>query len=162
MLYSIITHNIFAVKNWYRANKKDHVPLQWRHNGPTASQITSLTIVSSTVCSGTDQRKHQNSASTVNSPHKGAVMRKLFPFDDVIMLYPKADNDDTACGILQTIHSIGILYLFRLLRSMVFRFILWICQINVFCINSHLWNKTIDAFFSKKASNKDLWWHICC
>ena len=60
-----------------------------------ASQITSLTIVYSTVYSGADQRKHQNSASLafvrvihrgpVNSPHKWPVTRKMFPFDDVIM-----------------------------------------------------------------------------
>ena len=59
------------------------------------SQITSLTIVYSTVYSGADQRKHQSSASLafvrgihrwpVNSPHKGPVTRKMFPFDDVIM-----------------------------------------------------------------------------
>ena len=63
--------------------------------GTIASQITSRTIVYSTVCSGTDQRKHQSSASLafvrgihrgpVNSPHKGPVTRKMFPFDDVIM-----------------------------------------------------------------------------
>ena len=61
-----------------------------------ASQITSLTIVYSTVYSGADQRKYQSSASLafvrgihrwpVNSPHKGPVTRKVFPFDDVIML----------------------------------------------------------------------------
>ena len=61
-----------------------------------ASQITSLTIVYSIVHSGTDQRKHQSSASLafvwgihrgpVNSPHNGPVTRKMFPFDDVIML----------------------------------------------------------------------------
>ena len=60
-----------------------------------ASQITSLTVVYSTVYSHADQRKHQSSASLafvwgihrgpVNSPHKGPVMRKMFPFDDVIM-----------------------------------------------------------------------------
>ena len=60
------------------------------------SQITSLTIVYSTVYSGADQRKHQSSASLalvqgihrgpVNSPHKGPVTRKMFPFDDVIMV----------------------------------------------------------------------------
>ena len=54
---------------------------------------TRLTIVYSTVYSGTDQRKHQSSASLafvlgihrwpVNSPHKGPVTRKMFPFDDV-------------------------------------------------------------------------------
>ena len=60
-----------------------------------ASQITGVSIVYSTVCSGADQRKQQSSASLafvrgihqwpVNSPHKGPVTRKMFPFDDVIM-----------------------------------------------------------------------------
>ena len=50
--------------------------------GAIASQITSLTIVYSTVYSDAEQRKHQSSASLafvqgihrgpVNSPHKGA------------------------------------------------------------------------------------------
>ena len=63
---------------------------------PAASQITSLTIVYSSVYSGAGQRKHQSSASLafvrgihrwpVNSPHKGPVTRKMFPFDDVIMI----------------------------------------------------------------------------
>ena len=58
-------------------------------------QITSLTIVYSTVYSDADQRKHQSSALLafvrgihrwpVNSPHKWPVSRKMFPFDDVIM-----------------------------------------------------------------------------
>ena len=60
-----------------------------------ASQITSLTIVYSCVYSGTDQRKRQSSASLafvrgihrwpVNSPHKGPVTRKMFPFHEIIM-----------------------------------------------------------------------------
>ena len=63
--------------------------------GTMASQFTSLTIVYLTVYSGPDKRKHQSSASlafvrgihrrSVNSPHKGPVMQKMFPFDDVIM-----------------------------------------------------------------------------
>ena len=63
--------------------------------GAMASQITSLTIVYSTVYSGTDQRKHQSSTSLafvrgihrwpVNSPHKWPVTQKMFPFDDVNM-----------------------------------------------------------------------------
>ena len=64
--------------------------------GAIASQITSLTIVFSTVYLDTDQRKHQSSASLafvwdepfrgpVNFPHKWPVTRKMFPFDDVIM-----------------------------------------------------------------------------
>ena len=58
-----------------------------------APQITSVTIVYSTVYSGVDERKHQSSASLafvwgihrrpVNSPHKGPSTRKMFPFDDV-------------------------------------------------------------------------------
>ena len=60
-----------------------------------ASQVTSLTTVCSTVYTGTDQRKHKSSAPLafvrgihrypVNSPHKGPVTRKMFPFDDVII-----------------------------------------------------------------------------
>ena len=63
--------------------------------GAIAPQITSLTIVYSTVYSDADQRKHQSSASLafvrgihrrpVNSPHKWPVTPKMFPFDDVSM-----------------------------------------------------------------------------
>ena len=63
--------------------------------GAIASQITSLTIVYSIVCSDADQGKHQSSESLAfvqgihrgpgNSPHKWPVTRKMFPFDDVIM-----------------------------------------------------------------------------
>ena len=72
--------------------------IQWRHNEimrTMASQITSLTIVYATLYSDAEERKHQSSASLafvrgihrwlVNSPHKGPVTRKMFPFDDVIM-----------------------------------------------------------------------------
>ena len=67
--------------------------------GTIAFQITSFTIVYSTVYSDADQRKYQSSASLafvhvvwgihrrpVNSPHKWPVTRKIFPFDDVIMI----------------------------------------------------------------------------
>ena len=67
-----------------------------------ASQITSLTIVYSSVYSGADQRKHQSSAplafvwgthrGPVNSPHKGPVTRKMFPFDDVILCVGKTGH----------------------------------------------------------------------
>ena len=73
----------------------------WFHNcdlimGAKASQITSLTIVHSTVHSSADRRKHRSSASPafvrgihrwpMNSTHKWPVTRKMFPFDDVIMV----------------------------------------------------------------------------
>ena len=61
-----------------------------------ASQITGVSIVYSTVCSGAVQRKHQSSAALafvkgihrwpVDSPRKGPVTGKMFPFDDVIMV----------------------------------------------------------------------------
>ena len=68
----------------------------------TAYQITSLTIVYSTVYSDADQRKHQSSASLafvwgihrgpVNSPHKWPVTRKMSPFDDVILKWNLSAN----------------------------------------------------------------------
>ena len=54
-----------------------------------------VSIVCSAICSGADQRKHQSSASLafrwihrwlVNSPLKGPVSQKMFPFDDIIMM----------------------------------------------------------------------------
>ena len=74
--------------------------------GVMAFQLTSLRIVYSTVYLGADQRKHQISASLafvrgihqwpMNSPHKGPVTRKMFPFDDVIM---NTNCDKTTCYI---------------------------------------------------------------
>ena len=78
--------------------------------GAMASQITSLTIVYSTVYSVADQRKYQSSASLafvrgihrwpVNSPHKGPATRKMFPFDDVIMWSSVA-----CCANVETVHA---------------------------------------------------------
>ena len=66
--------------------------------GPMASPITNLTLVYSTVY----KRKHQSSASLafvreihrwpVNSPHKGPVTQKMFPFHDVIMILLVSDD----------------------------------------------------------------------
>ena len=65
--------------------------------GAIASQLTSITIVYSTVSSGADQRKHHSSASLafvcgihrwpVNSPHKWPVTLNMFPFFGVIMCW---------------------------------------------------------------------------
>ena len=93
------------------------------------TQITSLAIVYSTVHSGSNQRKHQSSASPafvrgihrepvnslnprlaerpletngrlanrrLNYPHKGPVTRKMFPFDDVIMVNSSLVLDSSA------------------------------------------------------------------
>ena len=53
------------------------------------SQITGVSIVRSTVCSGTDQREYQSFAKQayVRGNHRSpdTVMRKMFPFDDLFM-----------------------------------------------------------------------------
>ena len=74
-----------------------HIPLHWRHNEHNGvsnhqphgcllnrlikrrSKKTSKLRVTG-LCVG-------NSPGPVNSPHKGPVTRKMFPFDDVIMLH---------------------------------------------------------------------------
>ena len=76
-----------------------------------ASQITSLTIVYSTLYLGTDERKHQSSASLafvkgihrwpVNSPHERPVARKMFPFDDVIMHRSSIDSRYLGATVVQ-------------------------------------------------------------
>ena len=95
------------------------------------SQITSLTIVYSTVYSGADQRKHHSSASlasvrvihrwSVNSPHKGPVMRIMFLFDDVIISVPIGRVNGYA-SVMQNV--------------------LWWRHGNVFRIIGHLWGKS--------------------
>ena len=59
------------------------------------SPITGISIVYPPVCSDIDQSKHQSCTSLVfvreihwwplNSPHKGPITQKMFPFDDVII-----------------------------------------------------------------------------
>ena len=73
------------------------VPLQWCYNErDSISNHRRCYCLLNCVGSGPDQRKHQSSASLafvqgihhwqVNSPHKRLVTRKMFSFDDVIML----------------------------------------------------------------------------
>ena len=78
--------------------------------GAMASQITSLTIVYSTVYSGADQRKYKSSASLalrwpVNSPHKWPVTRKMVSFDDVIM----ANNVLLCCVVLCLYDQVSVI-----------------------------------------------------
>ena len=96
---------LFKLVSWRRTDDNPiSQPMMTKHYDDVimstiASQITSLTIVYSTVHWGADQSKHQSPASLafvwgihrgpVNSPHKWPVTRKMFPFDDVIMIYWK-------------------------------------------------------------------------
>ena len=73
-------------------NKKT---LRWRHDEHDVVSNHQSHDCLLNFYSGADQRKHQSSASlafargihraSVNSPHKGPVTRKMFPFDDIIM-----------------------------------------------------------------------------
>ena len=61
--------------------------------GAVASQITSLTIVFSTVYLDTETSKFRVAGLVrgihrrlVNTPHKWPITRKMFPFDEVIMV----------------------------------------------------------------------------
>ena len=117
-----------------------------------ASQITSLTIVYSTVYSDADQRKHQSSASLafvwgihrgpVNSPHKWPVTRKMFPFEDVIMWCWIEDMSQSADSREKSIHA-GIVSLFmnyaiprKQLFSINFLSIYKLCTSD-FCFQQH-------------------------
>ena len=74
-----------------------------------ASQITSLTVICSTVCPGAYQRKHQSSAPLafvrrihrwpLNSPHKGPVTRKMFPFH-VQISEPRMKENIAWCAVI--------------------------------------------------------------
>ena len=83
--------------------------------GAIASQITSLTIVYSNLLFRRRSKKTSkfrvtglcvgNSPGPVNSPHKGPVPRKMFPFDDVIMLSPV--RCQAIIGTIDCLLSIG-------------------------------------------------------
>ena len=88
--------------------------------GAIASQITSLTIVYSTVYSGVDQRKHQSSASLAfvlgiqrSPPHKWPVTRKMFPFDDVVVSSGKGTGNTNQ----YTQHKRNVVFLVRGFRD---------------------------------------------
>ena len=102
--WQFLNNAIWSAKTFWKLHVRGNcfcrrLTNRWAHYNDVimsamASQITSLTIVYSIVYSGAYQRKHQSFASlafergnhqwTVNSPHKGPVTRKMFPFDDVI------------------------------------------------------------------------------
>ena len=109
--------------------------------GATASEMTHISTVCSTVCSGAHQRKHQISSSLafvrrihqspVDFPHQGLVTRKMFPFDDVIMQRFK-----TGCLITQLYHTatIQITDCFLFCFSFVFRIFWLVSRFIIFII----------------------------
>ena len=85
--------------------------------------------------SGSDQRKYQSSVSLafvrgfhrwpVNSPHKGPVTRKIFPFDDVIMNfgYHQANDPIVRCTYIKILGNSWAMYIS-----------LWCCMPAVFAV----------------------------
>ena len=85
-----------AFKTWLTSGEsRNKGTLQWRNGNTMASQITGLAIAYSTFCSGTDQWKHQSSASLafvklihlwpVNSSYNGPMTWKMLPSNEIIM-----------------------------------------------------------------------------
>ena len=84
-----------------------------------ASQITGVSIVCSTICSGADKKHQSFSALAVvrkihqwplDSPYKGPVTRKMFSFDDVIMNY-------VALSFVQRLHVSHCLFSSKTYRT---------------------------------------------
>ena len=130
--------------------------------GMMASQLTSLTVVYSTVYSGADQRKHQNSASLasvrgihrgpVNSPHKWPVTRKMFPFDAVIMGYSNAQYmyNTLAATFNVSLIQIALYMEFLYMKIKIWRekilLLLFIGQRST-CLDKNTDNAGINQFF---------------
>ena len=131
-----------------------------------ASQITSLTIVYSTVYSAADQRKHQSSASLsfvrgiyrgpVNSPHKWPVTRKMCPFDDVITLSRKTRCAEAwlIVGLWREVTGLDFLWRFMVSQDMLQHSTRWPIQL----LNS--W--TLKPGTNKTRNDKTRsCWNIC-
>ena len=86
-----LLHSHFTATNHGSKDQRITVTSRWARWRLT---LLASRLFAPTVCSGADQRRHQNFASLafvrgihrwpVDSPHKGQVMRKVFPYDDLI------------------------------------------------------------------------------
>ena len=105
--------------------------------GAIAPQITSPTIVYSSVYSGADQKKHQSSASVafvwgihrwpVDSPHKWPVTWKMFPFDDVIMCVADPTMTTKWHAPHDRVHTLRVSKLSFLARWILMHYLSWTC-----------------------------------
>ena len=133
--------------------------------GTMTSQITSLTIVYSTVYSGTDQSKHQSSASLafvwrihqgpVNSPHKWPVMRKMFPFDDVIMYTERLDK---TCLILIYIFLINLSVWLKKTKKNNYGIFLLSLLLQSFQIDLYYWAASAGTCICSSFSQFNIKW----
>ena len=88
-------NNLVSVSHWWKGCI--YRPNQWRHNehDSVSDHQPHHCLLNRLFRSFTDQRKHKSSASLAfvrgiqrwpaNSPNKGLVTRKMFPFEGVIM-----------------------------------------------------------------------------
>ena len=132
--FSIFNLMGFSHTSYTSLSHMDSYPLFMHHNdvimSDLASQITRLTIVYSSVYSRRRSKKHQSPASLasvrwirswpVNSPHKGRVTRKIFPFDDVIMdKVIKQWNFNTPCyQDIQRLRMMSLDFMFQFRMKM--------------------------------------------
>ena len=90
-------HGIWCIPSLIlQAKRFEETSVQWRHNEKDGVSNHNVSIIYLAICSGADQRKQPSSMSlafvmgihrwSVDSPHKGPVTRKMFPFDDVTMI----------------------------------------------------------------------------
>ena len=107
-----------------------HIPLHWRHNEHDGvsnhqphgcllnrlirrrSKKTSKLRVTG-ICVG-------NSPGPVNSPHKGPVTQKMFPFDDVIILHRHLVNHMTIPAPVKEHWGIWVNGLYKLIKNFNF------------------------------------------
>ena len=126
--------------------------------GTIASLITSLASVYSTVHSGADQRKHQSSVSLafvrgihrrlVNSLHKWPVMRKMFPFDDFIMVGKNSWVGRMVSSVWRLLWPL-IISCMRILRLMMWRTVQYVVVGSVFI--HKLWLHIAGSCFGQSA-----------
>ena len=101
-------------KQTRQKNPRLHDELEWDHYSDVtmsgmASEITGISTVCPTVCSGAHQRQHQSSASLpfvrgihrwpMDSPHTGPISQNLFPFDNVIMFTCFIETEPVSIGL---------------------------------------------------------------
>ena len=154
--------------SWFNNGPEWRLMWLWftHHNdvimGTIATQITSLTVVCSTVYSDADQTKHQNSASLafvrgihrgpVNSPNKWPVTGKMFPFDDVIMHanpghWPALCAGLLCCNFFNILTPVPYHHFFSsLILLFIYIYSLSFFTWCIWCINWSCWQSYITLY----------------
>ena len=131
--------------------------LQWRHDEHDGVLNHRHINFCSTVCTGDDQRKHQSSAPLavmgginhwpVDSPQKGPVTRKMFPFDDVSIHFPRQPSSvcvEIPATALSRVTWAHMILSSRILRCptttwSTYHMCIWIHYVNVIFVVRCYW-----------------------